>query len=218
MDQEQLLEKVKVYVESILAKDSSGHGMDHINRVVKLAKELAATEDCDYFKVVVAAYLHDVMDDKLVEDVSEARSNLVLFLSELGFIKNEINDLFHIIDNVSFSNHLGKQKVELSIEAQIVQDADRLDAIGAIGIARTFYYGGFAGHKMHDSTILPRKLQDKKEYRVNQTVINHFYEKLLLLPELLNTKKAQAIGQQRKQVMMTFLADFESEYLGKDYK
>lgn len=216
MNQDRILEHIRLYVTDKLGDDMSGHGMDHIDRVVRLAKELAASEKCDLFLVVVSAYLHDVLDDKLVSDVKKANEELELFLIKHEFTTNDVKKILEIIEQVSFSNNLGKETANLSIEAQIVQDADRLDAIGAIGIARTFYYGGFAGHKIYDPTILPRKLQDKKEYRVNQTVINHFYEKLLLLPELLNTKRAKEIGQQRKQVMQTFLENFESEYLGRD--
>ncbi|MGO2265932.1 HD domain-containing protein [Vagococcus salmoninarum] len=214
MNQSEQLVNIKAYAEQVLAGDASGHSMDHIERVVKMAERLAESETCDLFLIQAAAYLHDVTDDKLVPDVLVAEQELNSFLQEIQLTSQQIAEIADIIENVSFSHSLGKEPVVLSIEAQIVQDADRLDAIGATGIARTFYYGGKTGHKIHDPAILPRDLQSKAEYRVNETVINHFYEKLLKIPSLLNTTLAQEIGKERLKMMEDFLRAFMKEWSG----
>lgn len=212
MEETKQLALIADYAQRVLEKDASGHSMDHIERVVKMAKRLAKSEYCDYFLVVAGAYLHDVTDDKLVPDVAQARQELTNFLTSIDLADDQIKTLFYIIDHVSFSASLGKTPEELTMEAQIVQDADRLDAVGATGIGRTFYYGGHTGHKIYDPDIPPRELKTKSEYRVNETVINHFYEKLLLLPDMMHTALAREIGQERKAVMEAFLTAFMKEW------
>lgn len=212
MEETKQLALIADYAQGVLEKDASGHSMDHIERVVKMAKRLAKSENCDYFLVVAGAYLHDVTDDKLVPDVAQARQELTKFLTSIDLADDQIKTLFYIIEHVSFSASLGKTPEELTIEAQIVQDADRLDAVGATGIGRTFYYGGHTGHKIYDPAIPPRELKTKTEYRVNETVINHFYEKLLLLPDMMHTTLAREIGQERKAVMEAFLTAFMKEW------
>lgn len=215
MNQQEQLQQIAAFTTTVLAKDASGHSMDHIERVVKMAKRLAESEDCDHFLVIASAYLHDVTDDKLVPDVAKARDELATFLESITVPPEQIAEIFYIIDHVSFSASIGKEPEELTIEAQIVQDADRLDAIGATGIGRTFYYGGHTGHKIYDPEISPRELKTKEEYRVNETVINHFYEKLLLLSGRLNTSLAREIGEERQAVMEAFLAAFMKEWQGE---
>lgn len=215
MNQQEQLQQIAVFTTTVLAKDASGHSMDHIERVVKMAKRLAESEDCNHFLVIASAYLHDVTDDKLVPDVAKARAELATFLESIAVAPEQITEIFYIIDHVSFSASIGKEPEELTIEAQIVQDADRLDAIGATGIGRTFYYGGHTGHKIYDPEISPRELKTKEEYRVNETVINHFYEKLLLLSGRLNTSLAREIGEERQAVMEAFLAAFMKEWQGE---
>lgn len=212
MEETKQLALIADYAQRVLEKDASGHSMDHIERVVKMAKRLAKSENCDYFLVVAGAYLHDVTDDKLVPDVAQARQELTNFLTSIDLADDQIKTLFYIIDHVSFSASLGKTPEELTMEAQIVQDADRLDAVGATGIGRTFYYGGHTGHKIYDPDIPPRELKKKSEYRVNETVINHFYEKLLRLPDMMHTALAREIGQERKAVMEAFLTAFMKEW------
>lgn len=215
MEETQQLKQIAAYAQEVLEKDASGHSMDHIERVVKMARRLAASEACDHFLVVASAYLHDVIDDKLVSDVAVARLELQAFLLSIGVESGRVQTIFYIIDHVSFSASIGKEPEELTIEAQIVQDADRLDAVGAMGIGRTFYYGGHTGHRIYDPAIPPRQLKNKAEYRVNETVINHFYEKLLLLPDKMHTPLARQIGQERQQVMEVFLATFMKEWQGE---
>lgn len=215
MTREQQLTAIIEYSQAVLKNDQSGHSMDHIERVVKMAERIAATEACDRFFVLAGAYLHDVTDDKLVASEAEARQALGNFLKEISLSQADIATLFYIIDNVSFSSSIGKEQVPLTIEAQIVQDADRLDAVGAIGIGRTFYYGGYAGHKMYDPELPPRAITSKEEYRVNETVINHFYEKLLLLPDLMHTRLARELAKKRQDVMLAFLTAFKQEWRGE---
>lgn len=211
MDENQL-ERIKKFTELTLEKDQTGHGMDHINRVVKLADQIAATEKCDRFIVLAAAYLHDTVDDKVVSDSIEAHQQVKVFLEEINLSNQQIREIIQIINNLSFSQSLDGRAEKLSIEGQIVQDADRLDAIGAIGIARTFYYGGHKGNRMYDPEIKPRNLQSKAEYRKDTTVINHFYEKLLLLNQTLNTAYAKKIGANRQKFLTLYLEKFLEEW------
>lgn len=207
------LKKIEAYTETILLGDQTGHSMDHINRVVRNSQKIQEIEGGDLFFVLAGAYLHDVMDDKLVADVAEARVSLTKFLAELELSSKEITHLFEIIDNVSFSHQLEQgEKSLLSIEAKIVQDADRLDAIGAIGIGRTFYYGGKKGHAMYDPALPPRENMTKEDYRINQSVINHFYEKLFKLPSMMQTKTAKELAKRKVKLMEDFVEAFIEDW------
>ncbi|MEI5988768.1 hypothetical protein A5881_000255 [Enterococcus termitis] len=206
------IEAIKSFTEAKMGQDQTGHGMDHINRVVRLANKIAKTEDCDLFLVTAAAYLHDTVDDKLFLDPEQAYQELKNFLHDLHLTEDETNQIIHIIQNLSFSQELNATAEKLSIEGQIVQDADRLDAMGAIGIARTIYYGGSKGNPIYDPKIKPRNLKSKAEYRKESTVINHFYEKILLLKDSLNTEYAKEIGEKRQQFLNTFLKEFLEEW------
>lgn len=208
----QKIEAIKNYTQSIMETDQSGHGMDHINRVVSLSREIAATEKCDLFIVIATAYLHDTVDDKLVADQDQAYQQLKDFLKTIDLKSNQIEQIIHILSNLSFSQEVAGTAEKLSIEGQIVQDADRLDAMGAIGIARTVYYGGHKGNKIYDPTIKPRVLGSKEEYREENTVINHFYEKLLLLNGRLNTEYAKEKGKKRQKFLEDFLQEFLEEW------
>jgi len=123
--------------------------------------------------------------------------------------------IFDIIENMSYRKNLTGKKT-LSLEGQIVQDADRLDAIGAIGIGRTFYYGGNKHNIMHDPTILPRTVINEENYKLPNTVINHFYEKLFLLKDMMNTEKAKKLAISRHNLLVEFVKQFENEWQGKD--
>ncbi len=207
------IKKIEQYATSVLEGDQTGHSMDHIERVVKNSKKIQEIEGGNLFFVLAGAYLHDVMDDKLVEDVDIAREKLTQFLLDLKLSIEEIDYVFDIIDHVSFSHQLEQEEViELSIEAKIVQDADRLDAIGAIGIGRTFYYGGKKGHVMYDPKCPPRKNMTRQDYRINQSVINHFYEKLFKLPEMMQTQTAKELAGKRKKLMEDFVECFIDEW------
>ncbi|WP_220751345.1 HD domain-containing protein [Apilactobacillus xinyiensis] len=203
---------ISKYVKNKLAKDKTGHSMDHVERVVKMAKKILLSEPKANPQITIAAaYLHDVIDEKLVDNVTVESLRLKLYLTDCQFDENEVDAIFNIIDNMSFSKNI-EFKHHLSLEGQIVQDADRLDAIGAIGIARAFYYGGHFGETIYSENQSPRTLLNKQQYRERSTVINHFYEKLLKIPSQMNTKAAIEIAAHRKTYMQNFLNEFKSEY------
>lgn len=209
--QEKQLVSIYDYASTKLISDKTGHDMSHINRVVRYAKDIQKKEGGSEFIILSAAILHDVLDDKLVDNPEEAERELIDFLYAIKVSSIDITHILECISKVSFSGQLGKCDT-LSLEAKIVQDADRLDAIGAIGIARTFYYGGGAGHIMYDDDILPREDMTKQEYRINQTVINHFYEKLFKLGEMMQTESAKELAVEKTDFMRNFVEKFEAEW------
>ncbi|MTV82819.1 HD domain-containing protein [Secundilactobacillus folii] len=217
MEATEQLAAIKKFTSQKLAGDATGHGVDHINRVVTNAKMLLAEEpSANYLITLAAAYLHDVIDDKLVSNVSSAQRDVEAFLGSVEFVPNQVQVVMFIINNMSFSKTLTDDQHPLPLEGQIVQDADRLDAIGAIGITRAIYYGGHHSEKIYDPKIKPRQNMTKAEYRNldNETIINHFYEKLLKLPEQMNTPVAKRIARGRLETMTTFLEDFKAEWNG----
>ncbi len=179
------------HARAVLAQDASGHAMDHITRVVATTSTLLAqTPAADADIAVAAALLHDTYDDKLVADVAEAKAATLTVLTEAGATPAETEAVIAIIDHMSFKASLGGKQA-LSLEGQLVQDADRLDAIGAIGIARTMMYGGAHGSKLYDPAIRPRTQLDAAGYRSTEsTILKHFDEKLLKLADLMNTPAA----------------------------
>ncbi|AVK60947.1 phosphohydrolase [Lactobacillus sp. CBA3605] len=207
---------IKTYALQRLANDHSGHGTDHLERVVKLAQRLAVAEQADVTLTMAAAWLHDVIDDKLMVDPEQAHQALATQLTTIGVTTEAQTAIFEIIDHMSFSKSLnGPQK--LSLAGQIVQDADRLDAIGAIGIARALYYSGHVGEKIYDPEIAPREHLTKAQYRQEPgTAINHFYEKLFKLAGLMNTTAAKQLAQRRTAVMRQFVTQFKAEWVADD--
>jgi uncharacterized protein len=211
------LAAIESYTAQKLADDQTGHGLDHIHRVVTNAKMLLAEEpSASYLLTLSAAYLHDVIDDKLVANVADAQADVERLLTSLEFTTEQVQTIMFIINNMSFSKSLTDDQQPLPLEGQIVQDADRLDAIGAIGITRAIYYGGHHSEKIYDPKIAPRQNMTKAEYRNldNETIINHFYEKLLKLPDQMNTLVAKRIAKNRQKTMTTFLEDFKAEWNG----
>lgn len=208
------LDAIKHYTIQKLGNDETGHGIDHIKRVVRMARQLAKEEGIDPFIPVAAAYLHDTIDEKLVMSVKEAQSELREFLRKIDFRNDQIQAVMDIITQMSFANTLEGQRPQLTLEGQIVQDADWLDAIGAIGIVRAVYYGGKHGERIYDPLIKPRENMDRNEYRnlSHETIINHFYEKLLKLKDMLNTKAAKRVAEHRQQIMLEFLDEFKQEW------
>lgn len=207
------LRQIREFVQQQLGYETTGHDYTHIERVVSLAKLILKGEDADESLVVITAYLHDVSDDKVTTNPEAKRQAIVAQLKNVGYDDPFIEKVFAIIDNMSYSANL-KMHHQLSLEGQIVQDADRLDAIGAIGIARTFYFGGHFGETMYNPRIMPRKGMDKAEYRKQGTVINHFYEKLFKLKDQMNTPTAKRIAEHRQQVMQAFVNEFVDEWNG----
>lgn len=214
--QQTTLDNVKAFVKQKLSHDFSGHDMAHIERVVKLANKILNHQpQANTFIVLMSAYLHDVIDEKVIADVNNAINELQDYLRTLNLTTEEIRAIFDIIENMSYRKNLSQQAI-LSLEGQIVQDADRLDAIGAIGIGRTFYYGGNKHNIMHDPNILPRTKLNEDNYKQPNTVINHFYEKLFLLKDMMNTQTAKQIAEQRHEILVKFVKQFEQEWLGND--
>ncbi|ORI39261.1 HD domain-containing protein [Leuconostoc mesenteroides] len=213
MDQ---LEMINRYMKDALTKDNTGHSIDHINRVLALANKILAHEKkADAFVVRAAALLHDVYDDKLYdsqEDILAAKNNMISFLLSIGVHPEMIEEITYIIDNMSWSKLLeGTQ--DLNINGQIVQDADRFEAIGAIAITRAITYGAVKNRVLYDPEIQPHLPQNKTDYRNQKsTTINHFYEKLLLIQDKLNTDTARKISESRQQFMLSFLAQFKAEW------
>lgn len=210
------LDAIKAYAKEALNDDQTGHAMDHVMRVVNLATRLAEAEQVDATIPVMAAYLHDTIDPKLVADQDQAAAQLRTFLQTNQITSSDIDAVMDIITQMSFAKTLNGERPSLSKAGQIVQDADWLDAIGAIGIVRAIYYGARHQEKIYDSSIPPREYLDEQSYRnlADETIINHFYEKLLKIKDMLNTPAARQIAADRQIVMLNFLDDFKDEWDG----
>lgn len=219
MDNQQLIEKTKAFVRNTLQGAEGGHDWFHIERVYHNALLIARGEDVNLFIVELGALLHDIADSKF-HDGNEliGPQKAAAFLKSLEIDDEIIKHIVNIIDNISFKSSLDGQKGKKfdSPELRVVQDADRLDAIGAIGIARAFNYGGFKNRSMYDPDILPNLNQDKETYKKSKApTINHFYEKLLLLKNKMNTPTGKKIAEQRHVFMEQFLKQFYAEWHGK---
>lgn len=211
------IEQTLDFVRDTLAHAEGGHDINHIIRVYKIAFRLAEEESADITVVSLAALLHDISDAKFNGgDDSLGAKVGAEFLSKIGAPEAVIAHVCFIIANMSFKG--GGTFVETpSLEFQIVQDADRLDAIGAIGIARTFNYGGFKNRALYNPDIKPRMELTAENYRnEEQPTINHFYEKLLLLKDRMHTKTAKIWAQKRHDYMLEFLDRFYAEWDGTD--
>ena len=204
------IDKAIEYIRDFFKEDYSGHDFAHSLRVYEMATKIARKEHADLFVVQLSALLHDVDDHKLTTTY-ESKENAKRFMEENKIEKNIQSQVLDIIDEISFM--ASDSVVPSTLEGKCVQDADRLDAIGAIGIARTFAYGGSKHHKMVDPTISPNLSMNKEEYfhQDNSTTINHFYEKLLLLKDMMNTDTAKEIAKHRHQYMLEFLDEFMDE-------
>jgi uncharacterized protein len=210
-----LIELTEAFVKNELGKDSSGHDWHHIDRVRKNAHSIWSKEQKgDWFIIEMAALLHDIPDEKLNDSEEAGWSKLDSFFAGLNLDTGITNHIKDCIETVSFK---GGRVIDLnSIEAEIVQDADRLDALGAIGIARTFAFGGKKGHPIYDPTLVAREEMTLQEYRSgNSSSINHFYEKLLKLKDKMNTEQAKRLAEERHAYMEGFLDQFYSEWNGK---
>ncbi|MFS0785720.1 HD domain-containing protein [Shouchella sp. 1P09AA] len=206
-----IIERTEHWVKERLAHDTTGHDWYHIDRVRKVAVMLAEKENADQQIVELSALLHDIIDDKIVENEQEAVEEVEKFLNEQGLLEHSIHQVVSIIQSISFSK--GHQLSLL--EAKIVQDADRLDAIGAIGIARTFQYSGARNQPIYDPTLSVRGQMTKEEYRHGKSsAINHFYEKLLQLKDGLHTQTAKEVAEKRHALMEQFLDQFFQEWEG----
>ena len=211
-----IIQATKDYVKINLKDAEGGHDWFHTLRVYNNAKLISKNEKVDKFVVALAALLHDIADSKFHngdDTIGPKRAREFLFKHNVDSLV--INNVVDIINNISFNKSLEKQRKFTSLELDVVQDADRLDAIGAIGIARCFNYGGFKNRKLFDPSIKPDTNITKQEYKHSTApTINHFYEKLLLLCEKMNTKTGKIIAKQRHQFMEQYLDQFYAEWDG----
>lgn len=208
--QNEVLFHTENYIRQHFSHEGSGHDWWHIYRVRKMSLKLAKVEGGDVFIIEMAALLHDLDDWKLVK--ANKSSATQAWLSKMNVPDNTSKKIRKIIEQVSFKG-AGVENKATSLEAQIVQDADRLDAMGAIGIARTFAYGGNKGRLIHNPEIKAVMHNNFEDYKKSTgPTINHFYEKLLLLKDLINTKTAKEIANARHCFMESFLEQFFSEW------
>lgn len=215
MQKEEIIKSVEAYVREELKPAEGGHDWWHIYRVWKTARKIGKSEDVDLFVVELAALLHDIADPKFHggdEEIGPQKAES--FMRDSGVDAKTITHVLGIIRNMSFKNSLGRVDFR-SKEMEVVQDADRLDAIGAIGIARAFNYGGFKNRPLYDPAIKPNLNMSKEEYKKGDSpTINHFYEKLLLLKDKMNTETGRKLAEERHQFMEDFLERFYNEWEG----
>jgi uncharacterized protein len=212
-----LLERTEGFVRERLEGLACGHDFWHIHRVRLLALRIAKSEGADAFLVEMAALLHDIADPKLNASAEEGRRILEEYLEACGLPAPLREKLEYILARVSFTRELGAPDEEpRPLELQAVQDADKLDALGAIGIARTFAYGGSKGQAMHEPGLPPREALTPEAYRQGRsTSINHFHEKLLKLKSMMNTKTGKALAEARHRFMVLYLEHFQAEWEGR---
>lgn len=211
MDQKEVISKTVAYVKETLQGDEGGHDWWHVYRVWKLSQKIAQTEDVDINVVELGALLHDIADSKFHNGDEELGPKKARnFLLSLNVNENIINGIELIIRRSSFKENYNGEK---SIEFKIIQDADKLDSLGAIGIARVFNFGGYFNRRIHDPNIQPNLNLSKEEYiKRESTSINHFYEKLLNLKDLMNTKKGKELALKRHKFMEDYLNQFFDEW------
>jgi uncharacterized protein len=207
------------YVRDLLEHDSSGHDWWHIERVRTTAAALAEREAADRYVVELAALLHDIDDWKLRPDAAADGAPLARsWMEQCGVESEVIAHVCEIILHLSFKG-AGVETPMRTVEGMVVQDADRLDALGAIGIARAFAYGGHKGRLLHDPHSQPRLHASFEEYQASEgSTINHFYEKLLLLQDRMNTATARVLARQRTAYMRAFLDEFDREWEARDVR
>lgn len=201
------------YVKDVFATDFSGHDFFHTMRVYQMATKIAMEEKADLQIVQLAALLHDVDDRKLSPETCENKDRAVAYMRSKGLSEDTITRVKDIIGEVSF---VGTDSVvPKTLEGKCVQDADRLDALGAMGIARAFAYGGNHNRVMYDPEIPPALNMGKEEYQNHvSTTVNHFYEKLFLLKDMMNTESAKRIAGHREQYMREYIDEFLAEWNG----
>ncbi len=210
MDKNLMIEKTKDFVKEKLYGEGSGHDWFHIERVYNLSKFIAEKENADLFIVEMTSLLHDIDDWKFSNDTNTTTTEN--FLASISVPKNDINKIISIIKTMSFKGGV-VDSTQNSIEGKVVQDSDRLDAIGAIGIARTFAYGGSKGRQIYDPSINPIEFTSLEQVKNSENhTVNHFYEKLLKLKDLMNTNTAKEIAEKRHKFMENFLEEFYSEW------
>jgi uncharacterized protein len=218
VNQNTIIKKAKNFVQQRFKGAEGGHDWFHTKRVLANSIHIGKEENADLFVVQLAAILHDVADAKFHDgDETLGPEIASQLLTELNVDESRREHIIKIIETVSFKNSLSAtEKPFNSIELQIVQDADRLDAIGAIGIARAFNYGGFKNRELYNPKIAPNVKMSKEEYKNSSApTINHFYEKLLLLKGKMNTSAGKKLAEKRHAFMLKYLDQFYKEWEGK---
>ena len=216
MNQQEIVQKTAAYIEKEFSGDSSGHDWWHIYRVWKNSITICEHEKADRFIVQLAALLHDLDDWKFNETGDETPLRARAWLDSCNVEIPIADKICEIITHISYKGANVENKMK-SLEGFIVQDADRLDAIGAIGIGRAFAYGGYKNRPMYDPGSKPQMHATFEQYKNSKSAtINHFYEKLLLLKDMMNTETAKRIAEQRHEVMVVFLDQFMNEWEGRD--
>ncbi|NJB71645.1 uncharacterized protein GGR42_002107 [Saonia flava] len=210
------IEQTMAFVKETLKGAEGGHDWFHTHRVFLNAQRIAQSEKVNSLVVALGALLHDIADAKFHDGDETVGPKLAEeFLSTIQVDAKVVQHVVNIINHISFKNSLSDGEKFSSKELEVVQDADRLDAIGAIGIARTFNYGGFKNRVMYDPEIAPNLSMSKEEYKKsNAPTINHFYEKLLLLKNKMNTQTGKKLAEERHQFMLDYLEQFYKEWNG----
>lgn len=213
--EQKLIEKTIAFAKATLENAEGGHDWHHVERVYKNAVLISKNENVNPFIVALGALLHDIADSKFYDGDETVGPRLASsFLIKLNVDSAVIEHVLQIIKNISFKGG-NREQTFTSPELDVVQDADRLDALGAIGIARTFNYGGYKNRKIYDPTIMPQLEMSPEEYKASKApTINHFYEKLLLLKDRMNTETGRKLAQKRHQFMEAFLNQFYAEWEG----
>ncbi|UVI27539.1 HD domain-containing protein [Paenibacillus spongiae] len=212
-ERQEIIIAAERFARQELEHDTTGHDWWHIKRVVKLAERIAAEEGADTSICILAALLHDIADEKLNESKEAGLRKVRDWLAEQPLGEEAAAHIMEIISTMSFNG--GSNPPMRTLEGKVVQDADRLDAIGAIAIARTFLYAGWKGDPIHDPRLQPRESMTTEQYRQGKsTAINHFHEKLLKLKDRINTASARRIAEERHRYMEQYVDRFYREWEG----
>jgi len=216
LNRESIVNQTETFVKAQLAEDATGHDWWHVDRVRKLALEIGQQQGADLFVVELAALLHDIADWKFHSgDDAIGPERARQWLAELNVEQTIVDWVTTIVKEVSFKGAEVTTPMS-SLEGRVVQDADRLDALGAIGIARAFAYGGFVNQPLHDPRVAPTRHASFEAYKNSKgTTINHFHEKLLLLKDCMNTDAGKRMAEERSQWMENFLTRFFKEWNGE---
>lgn len=213
------LDKIKNFTKEQLKGEATGHDFYHGQRVANLATKMyladneQASEDSRMVAIIQAgSYLHDTIDEKITDDPELVIRKIKKLLPEAGFVNLEVEDILFTIQHMSFSANI-EHHYQLPLSGQYVQDADRLESLGAMGIARAFTYGGKHGNKIYDPQVKPEKLVSHDQYRNHEeTTINHFYEKLFDLEKMMNTPGGKKEAHRRTEYMREFVQEFMAEW------
>jgi len=216
MDKAQQIKKIEALVKDYFVEESTGHDWWHSHRVRKMGLHIAKEEQADVFIVEASALLHDVGDYKFHDGDEEIGGKIIeKWLLEIAINREDIDRILNIVVNLSYMKSLKNNDQPFTIEAKVLNDSDRLDAIGAVGIARTFAFGGFFKQEIHNPGIAPKLSMTHEEYKNKKsTSINHFYEKLLRLKDSMLTKSGSKIAQSRHEYMENYLNRFLDEWDG----